>query len=264
MTETLDYLAHLRTESARFLDVLREAPAGTRVPTCPDWDTDDLLWHLGEVQWFWGQIVRQAVTDPSQLDSPERPADRAGLVAFFEKSSESLQRVLAETDPAARRWTWSSEQTAGFTRRRQAQEALMHRVDAELTAGVERAAVDPTLAADGVDEALRVIFGGCPEWGRITPQPGETVRLRATDVERSWLVTLGRFTGTDPEGTAYDEPDIAVHETDTGEDTRATLSGPAADLDCWLWGRPTNGEIAEEGDGEVLGSFAGIIRQGVR
>src|SRR5665811_2356206 len=47
MTE-LDYLSHLALDSARFVEVLRQAPSGARVPTCPDWDADDLLWHLGE------------------------------------------------------------------------------------------------------------------------------------------------------------------------------------------------------------------------
>lgn len=263
MTENVDYLAHLRAESSRFLEVLREAPEDARVPTCPDWDADDLLWHLGEVQWFWSRIVGDSVRDPAELDHPERPPDRAGLIAFFETSSEALRRVLADTDPAAPRWTWSREQTAGFTRRRQAHEALIHRVDAELTSGAARSPVDPHLSSDGVDEALRIMFGGCPSWGTITPEPGATIRLHASDTGRSWLVTLGRFTGTDPDGTSYDEPDIAVHETDPGEDTAATVSGAAADLDCWLWQRPPLGAVAEAGDPEILGRFATVIGQGI-
>src|SRR5450759_2015949 len=53
----LDYLAHLARDSARFLEVLRNTPPQTGVTTCPDWDADDLLWHLAEVQWFWSAIV---------------------------------------------------------------------------------------------------------------------------------------------------------------------------------------------------------------
>jgi hypothetical protein len=80
----LDYVGHLTRESARFADVLREVPPGARVPCCPDWDADDLLWHLGEVQWFWGTVVREQVNGP-QADAlkPPRPADRAGLLAFY-------------------------------------------------------------------------------------------------------------------------------------------------------------------------------------
>jgi hypothetical protein len=38
-----DFLEHLRRESQRFRDVVVEAAAPTRVPTCPDWDADDLI-----------------------------------------------------------------------------------------------------------------------------------------------------------------------------------------------------------------------------
>jgi len=156
---SVDYLTHLADESRRFVEVLRPTPAHAPVPSCPGWDADDLLWHLGSVQSFWADVVEHAVADPAEVTEPARPESRPGLVRFFEVATGRLQRVLAETDPAAPRWTWSTEQTAGFTRRRQAQEALVHRVDAELTAGVPRAPMDPALAADGVDEALRVVFG---------------------------------------------------------------------------------------------------------
>src|SRR5205823_7007051 len=86
------------------------------------------------------------------------PGDRAGLAAFFDRASRELADVLAATPPDTRAWTWSEDQTVGFIRRRQAHEALIHRVDAELTAG-RRTPMDPGLSADGVDEALRVMYG---------------------------------------------------------------------------------------------------------
>lgn len=261
---TLDYLAHLREDSARFAAVLRDAPEDGEVPTCPDWQTDDLLWHLGEVQWFWGTIVREAVTDPEQLEHPERPADREGLLAFFDQASKELQTALADTDPSAHRWTWSDDQTAGFIRRRQAHEALIHRIDAELTADVARAPMDPELAADGVDEALRVMFGGTPPWGRTDPEPGVTLRVRTTDTDHSWLVTLGTFSGTSPEGRTYDaEPDIIVADDDSGEAAAATVEGTASDLDCWLWGRPTVAALTRTGEESVHERFQEIVSQGV-
>ncbi len=261
---TLDYLAHLREESARFVAVLRDAPSDGPVPSCPDWLADDLLWHLGEVQWFWGTIVREQVADPEGLVHPDRPADRDGLLEFFDASSKELQTALADTDPTAHRWTWSEDQTAGFIRRRQAHEALIHRVDAELAADVARAAMDAELAGDGVDEALRVMFGGCPPWGRMDPEHDVTLRVRATDTGRSWLVTLGTFSGTSPDGTVYDgEDDIQVADEDTGAPAAATIEGAAADLDCWLWGRPTVGALSRTGDEAVHERFQGIVSQGV-
>ncbi|HET6626661.1 MAG TPA: maleylpyruvate isomerase family mycothiol-dependent enzyme [Nocardioidaceae bacterium] len=263
MTDNLNFLTHIRDESARFIDVLRDAPPDAQVPTCPDWRTDDLLWHLGEVQWFWATIVREAVMDPATLDDPERPADRAGLLEFLGSSSAALVTALAETEPEAARWTWAPEQTAGFILRRQAHEALIHRLDAELTAGVERSTMDPALCTDGVDETLRVMFAGVPEWGHTEPEPAATLRLHAEDTGDSWLVTMGRFTGTDPDGTSHDEPDIMVAESDSGAQAAATVVGAAADLDCWLWSRPTMGPLERSGDQEIHTRFQAFIGQGI-
>ena len=60
-----DYLEHLRRESARFREVLADCDPTARVPGCPEWDADDLLWHLARVQWFWGTTVR---TRPADAD----------------------------------------------------------------------------------------------------------------------------------------------------------------------------------------------------
>lgn len=265
MQHDLDYLGHLARESARFADAVQQAAPAAPVPSCPGWNADDLLWHLAEVQFFWATIVREGLTgDEADKRKPERPADRADLVAFYQQASRDLGEILAATSPDARAWTWSDDQTIGFIRRRQAHEALIHRVDAELAAG-SRTPVDPQLAADGVDEALRVMYGGVPtDWGSFTPDPARTVRLRATDTGDSWLVTLGWFTGTDPgDGTSYDEPVIHAAETDPGTAAAAGISGRAAGLDCWLWHRPPPGPVERSGDPDVLGGLDAVIRPGI-
>ena len=137
MAVELDFLDHLELESARFAEAIDSAPPEAPVPSCPDWNADDLLWHLGEVQWFWGTIVRETADRAEQAEElkPPRPGDRAGLPAFYERASRELADVLAAAPPDTPAWTWSEDQTVGFIRRRQAHEALIHRVDAELTAG---------------------------------------------------------------------------------------------------------------------------------
>jgi uncharacterized protein (TIGR03083 family) len=265
MATDLDYLDHLVRESARFLEALSEAPPDARVPSCPDWDADDLLWHLGEVQWFWGTIVREKATDPARAEElkPERPADRAGLTAFYQRASRDLSQILAATPPETTAWTWSNEQSVGFIRRRQAHEALIHRVDAELTAD-NRTPMDQRLCADGVGEALRIMYAGLPPWGRFTPDSTRTLRLMATDTGDSWFVTLGQFTGTDPDDNkTYDEPDIQVAETDPGDEAAATVRGSAADLDCWLWHRPTVEALGRSGNRQVLSDFDKTIAPGI-
>ncbi len=265
VTTDLDYLDHLARESARFGQALREAAPDTPVPSCPDWTADDLLWHLAEVQWFWGTIVREKLTDPSAAEElkPERPDGRADLLDFYERASRDLGEILSSTSPETPAWTWSTEQTVGFIRRRQAHEALIHRVDAELTAG-NRTPMDSRLSADGVDEVLRIMYGGAPPWGTFSPDEAKTLRVLITDTGDAWDITLGRFTGTDPDdNTAYDEPDIRVAVAEPGFPTKATIAGSAADLDCWLWHRPTFEAVTRSGDESVLSDFESTIAGGV-
>lgn len=255
----MDYNEHLVRESARFAEAIAQAAPEAAVPSCPEWTADDLLWHLGEVQHFWGTVVLDGVDgETARQRTPDRPAGRTALLDFFRGASERLAGCLAGADPAAHAWSWAPDQTVGFIQRRQAHEALIHRVDAELTAG-QRTPLDPQLAADGIDETLRVMYGGCPPWGTITAEPGRTLRIRATGTGDTWLVTLARFTGTDPDGKSYDEPDIHIAPADTGAAAAAEISGTAGDVDCWMWNRDPLGPVTQSGDQPVLDGFGAII-----
>jgi uncharacterized protein (TIGR03083 family) len=260
----LDYLAHLAADSARFATVIDGLPPDAPVPACPEWNADDLLWHLAQVQWFWGTVVREQLSGPqAEQLMPARPDDRAGLAAFYDRAGHDLRDVLAATAPGTAAWTWSQDHTVGFIRRRQAHEALIHRIDAELAAG-DRTGMDPQLSADGVDEALRVMYGSAPAWGIFTPGDAEPLRLRAADTADSWLITLGRFAGTGPgDQQRYDEPAMLTASQDQGLPAAATVSGSAADLDCWLWHRPSGAQLERSGDQEVLGRFEAAIADGI-
>ena len=260
----LDYLAHLAADSARFATVIDGLPPDAPVPSCPEWNANDLLWHLAQVQWFWGTVVREQLSGPqAEQLKPARPDDRAGLAGFYDRARHDLCDVLAATAPGTAAWTWSEDHTVGFIRRRQAHEALIHRIDAELAAG-DRTGMDPQLSADGVDEALRVMYGYGPAWGIFTPGDAEPLRLRATDTADSWLITLGRFAGTDPgDQKAYDEAAMLTASQDQGLPAAATVSGSAADLDCWLWHRSSGAQLERSGDQEVLGRFEAAIAPGI-
>lgn len=255
------YLEHLRGDSARFLDVLAATYPEARVPSCPDWTAADLLHHLTDVQWFWGTVVAHRLTSPQQIEGFEEPARAPypDMLDAMRAASETLATALESTPPETPVWTWSTEQTAGFVFRRQAHEALIHRVDAEL-AGGGRTPLDPALASDGVDEALRVMFGGCPPWGTITPEADKRVRITALDTGANWLVTLARLSGTDEEGTVHDEADIVVADDDGGP-VLAEVRAAGADLDCWLWHRPTWTAPTLDGDPEVLSELEGVLSQ---
>ena len=186
------YLDHIRTESARFREVLADCDPAARVPACPDWDAADLLWHLAGGAAVLGQggpapAGRRRTTEIAT--SRRRPA--AGVLR---RAARRLRRLLPRAGHRARAgrprrahaWHWSPEQTVGTSYRRQAHEALIHRLDAELTAGVPVTPLDAALAADGVAEALE------------------------SDVRR-------RATGVGPRSSASGEH-VAVELTDTGAD----------------------------------------------
>jgi uncharacterized protein (TIGR03083 family) len=188
-----------------------------------------------------------------------RPGSHDGLLAAFDEHSAAMQAALAAADPAEEAWHWSSDHTVGASIRRQAHEALIHRLDAEEAAG-QVTGLDPRLASDGVLEALTVMYGGCPPWGTITPSD-RVVDVRLTDTGDVLHVALARFTGTDPDGTTYDEPDLAV-VPDGSAAAIATVSGTAGDLDAWLWHRGEGRvEVALDGDQAVLDELRGILSQ---
>jgi uncharacterized protein (TIGR03083 family) len=256
----LDYLAHLRADSARFAEVLAATDPAARVPSCPDWSAADLLWHLGEVQHFWGSIVRDRLTDPHLYEEPTRPDGYGALADFFASSSRLLIDALADTTDDVAIWTWlESEHSVGFARRRQAHEALIHRLDAELTAGTVTD-LDADLATDGVLEAVEWMFGGAPGWATTTGSDGPVGRLTTTDTGASWLVQVGRWSGTSPNsGKTYtDESMLSI--VDAGEPT-FEITGTARDMDAWVWNRPAVGEITRTGDTEP---FEAVIREGVQ
>jgi uncharacterized protein (TIGR03083 family) len=254
------YLAHVRSESARFREVLTGCDPAARVPACPDWSAADLLWHLATVQRWWAEVLTARPTRPEEVEPP-RPESYDELLTAFDEWSADLVAVLEAADPVEEAWNWSDDHTVGFILRRQAHEALIHRVDAEQAAGLGSEA-DAVLAGDGVLEVLDVMYGGCPPWGTWTPGEG-LVRVDATDTGQEHWVRFGVFAGTDPDsGRSYaDEEDFHVVPAPDDRETEpdVVVDGPAAALDLWLWSRGGEDEISVVGDEEVHARFRTIV-----
>ncbi|RYB90405.1 maleylpyruvate isomerase family mycothiol-dependent enzyme [Nocardioides oleivorans] len=255
-----DYLTHLRSESARFREVIAACDPAARVPACPDWDASDLLWHLATVQRWWASVLTARPTQPEDVPPP-RPSTYGELLAAYDEWSASLSQVLDGADPRDEAWNWSDDHTVGFILRRQAHEALVHRVDAEQTAGVA-SELDAVLASDGVLECLDVMYGGCPPWGQWAPGD-DLVRVDATDTGASYWVRFGTFSGTDPEsGKTYaDEEDFHVVDAPDDPDVEpdVVVDGTAAALDLWLWSRAGDDDVSVAGDPGVLERFRAIV-----
>jgi len=260
----IDFIAATVIESERFAraaaDIADLADSATAVvPSCPDWSADDLVWHLTEVQHFWASVVGEGLDDPAAASRQDRPPG-PGLVDTFVATSARLVEALEGADPDAACWSWyEPDQRVGWVHRRQAHEALIHRVDAELAraavGGAGVGAIDQALAADGIDEMLRIMLGVDPlaPWAVWVPE-GPTVRLVATidgAPDRAWLAGIGRLTGTDPGGQDHADPALRIAAVDTGESATATVRGDAAELDRWLWRRGSLDTATVEGDRAV-------------
>lgn len=137
-----DHTAVIAAETDRFAAAIRSADQQAPVPTCPDWTVADLAWHLTEVHAFWAGILGSgAITDDDQEAvenaKPARPGDVPATLALLTDQTDALVTQLgrrADDEPA---WSWfGTDQTVGFTRRMQVHEAVMHRIDAELAAGL--------------------------------------------------------------------------------------------------------------------------------
>jgi uncharacterized protein (TIGR03083 family) len=255
------YLAAIERESARFRDLLADADPQARVPSCPDWDAADLLWHHTEVQAFWTHVLRHRPQPPEDYEEPPRPESYAELLTTYERTRTEFIDTLRQADPGEPAWSWHTDQTVGFTYRRQAHEALIHRVDAEETVGA-RTDLDPVLASDGVAEVLDTMLGGYPEWATWTPG-GQRVRVLLSDTGAETTVELGRFSGTGPEsGKVYDDPTLLVLEEPVTPDV--TVRGPAAVVNTWLWRRGDAQALEQqldiEGDRDVFERFRRVLQ----
>ena len=213
------FLVAIRDQSERFLEAIAGAAPKGDVPSCPGWSATDLLWHLGEVQHFWASVA--SGLPPDEIADPVRPDDVARLRSFVAGAGTELLSGLSSHEPTHRCWSWHpSGGTVGWVARRQAHEALIHRVDAELAAGLDVRPPSVDLALDGVDEALMVFVHGVPEWGAFAAD-GTTARVECTNAPAAWSLRLGRLTGT-----GSDAEDWARGRSCTGGAGRAGLRSP--------------------------------------
>lgn len=224
------YLDHIRSDGDALLAAATNLDAS--VPACPGWTVADLVGHIGEVHSFWaGVAARQSVDQPSREGLPEPPAE--AIREWAAQQLDALLEALARTDPDTPVWTWTGPQTARWIRRRQAHETAVHRVDAELTAG-EPSGIDPELAADGIDEWLRVML---PATTEPEQAPTGSMHLHTTDTDGEWTVDLSPG---------------QVNVMDGHRQADAAARGPANDLLLMLWRRTPIEQVEVHGDADLL------------
>lgn len=242
----IDHVAHLRRNG----ELLGRAAAAdleeldTRIPSCPDWNMGKLLVHMGQHhRWVTDSLWKRG----GLPDAPGKPGLRGrDLLDWFNHGWAELAEVLEQMSDSEPAWSWSTEQTAGFWRRRTSLETLIHRWDTENALG-STTGFDVELAADCADEVLFIML----------PEPGE----RATYSGPSGNACLS--CDDHPSGWTLLLHDGKVPKIQRGSPavSDVTVSAPAERLALFLWGRGSERDIRLAGDERVGRSVLRWIRE---
>lgn len=231
--EPADHIAAIRRDSNRIADAA-EGRLDRIVPSCPEWQVADLVWHVGIVHTFWQMVARGALSGPEAWSEPDRPAND-DLLAWFAHGVDLSATILEDLDSDAPAWTWGRRNTVGFIRRRVAQETAVHCWDAVNAIGAHEP-IEQAIAVDGVDEFLDEVLPGL---SRNLNGAAQTIRLR-TDSANQWAVRAG-------EGS--------VDRIRANDHADATVTATASDLLLLLWGRRSLHHVHVDGNTAALQRF---------
>ncbi|WP_313886907.1 maleylpyruvate isomerase family mycothiol-dependent enzyme [Saccharomonospora amisosensis] len=208
-----------------------------QVPTCPNWTVHKLVRHIARVQsWV---VAATEHPEVSGVRAGEAPREWERLLDWWEQQREALRAVFDRGPGAPTRLPFSSyPPVVASWARRQAHEAAIHRVDAELTLGAVTVTFDPEFAADGIDELLMLLVHRRTGWSEFTADG--TVLVHAEDAGRLWSVRLAP--GSAPQLAEQPfEPDV-------------TIEGSADAVYRAVWRRPSEAKVT--GDVALLEPLA--------
>jgi len=225
-----DYVDDLQEQAARFASALRDSAFDSRVPSCPDWSALDLVRHVVQVYAHKAAVLRAGKAVPGDEVDAAGDAPYPEALDRHDAVVADLAGVLAGMNPDDAAWTWmegAGESTVGAWARRMAHEALVHRADAELTAGMAISPVDDALAVDGVNEVLTWMAGDPDVVAEDDGAVGSDGSVLLDCGEVAWLVDLG-------------DGRHVVTPAHSGALADARISSDPMALDLLLWGRPSS------------------------
>jgi uncharacterized protein (TIGR03083 family) len=233
----LAFLDALRREARTLADAAR-GNLDAKVPACPEWTVADLLAHMNLVFLSRIRIVRERPTEWWEGPYPDPPPPDVIADEVAARAGE-LATLLESVSPDEPMLTWAEPHNAGFWSRRMAQEAAVHRADAEAAAGAI-APIATDLAADGIDEFLTVFLPLAQD--DYTGGDGATIHLHATDAPAEWVIEMGERVVA-REG--HEKCDVAAR-------------GTASDLLLALWRRMPASSLDVVGDAGALDRFIAV------
>jgi uncharacterized protein (TIGR03083 family) len=246
--EIAEHIAAIASEGERLAAAAAAAGPDAPVPSCPEWVVRDLVRHQGGVHRWATTIVAGPRTEPWNVELDEVvqtwPSD-ADLIDWFGDGLGRLVSALSEADPALVCWTFlKAPSPLAMWARRQAHETSIHRVDAELAAQLQVTPFGAKFAADGLDELLTCFI--TRRRSRLRSAERRLLRVRCTDTNREWLVTIG--------------PDEVVTTTPGTQAADCEITGSASDLYSALWNRPPAVSPNVTGDSGLLTQFGDQVQ----
>ncbi|SDI64468.1 TIGR03083 family protein [Actinokineospora alba] len=237
------YLDCLASDYARLRTIAASAP-DAEVPTCLPWTMSDLVRHVAQV------YLHKAATMEHDARQPQPDVSAEDPLAALDRGYARLLAQFSHRQPSDVTVTWfPPDQTVAFWIRRMAQETVIHRIDAELAAGVESAPIPEDLAVDGVDEVLERFLAFASHHfredfaGTLDDLTGQRVQVETAG--SAWLVNLDSkvITLTAPDGS----PD-------------ATVRADPETLLRWLWRRTDEDAVTVEGDQSAVDALYTVLK----
>ena len=225
----MDNSRYLECLAADYGD-LRDAAAAVEltvpVPTCPGWTMGDLVFHVGEVYLHKVTVMRTGEW-PKQWPPPG--AEQEPELPLLGRAYGELIAEFGARQPTDATPTWyDPDQTVAFWIRRMAQETVIHRIDAELAAGLPVTPVPDDLSVDGVDEVLKRFLGydvealGQLKGGHLASDGGtDTITVMAG--QTAW--------------TVRPSPREVVIEDGASANPCVVIQAAPDPMLRWLWGR---------------------------
>ena len=243
-----DHLEALVRGGAALGEAAAAAGLEAKVPTCPAWDVTKLVLHQGMVH-RWAAANLRGERDHDTAASQAEGKAAASLLDWYTQGLAALVDTVRATPPDAQAMVFlrDAPPPRRFWARRQAHETTIHSVDA-ISAACRRwptaadVAIDPVLAADGIDELL----GGFITRGKgqlHAPEP-YTVLVRTDDTSHAWTLQISDGPILTTPG-AIERPEVV-------------FSGTAVQLYLSLWNRAD--EITTNGRPDLIDQWRNHIR----
>ena len=237
--EVSRFLACLAADEGDLRDAVASVEPATPVPTCPGWTVSDLARHVASVYLSVVTVLRTGEW-PHPWPPPALAAETP--LAALGRAYGQLRTEFTARPPDEVALTWyEPDQSVALWVRRMTQETVIHRIDAELAAGLPLTPVPADLALDGVAEVLErfLAYGSATRPDRFASLAGEPLASH----DGAITVLAGPRTWT----IRPSPRDVTVTDGAAAAD-RARIEGSPAGVLRWLWGRAGDEAVQLSGD----------------